>query len=190
MTVNEDAQLSWNYSSAWADQTVSGGGCAVAGSAGVPRSPGSRRSGDSPDVAARRPSEPSTPAVHPCETTPAPPVGVPTADEAEAAHARPDDRGRRSIPPTFKLEPYADEWFASVDAIEQLDGQFNGRRFSTGFGAEGVLQYAGGQLAEPAPVGPYPLVDLDTAIARLNDPFGLLHGRLRRRHRPRHGRRP
>ena len=79
-------------------------------------------------------------------------------------------------PADFELETYADQWYASVTATEQLDGQFAGRRFSTGFGAEGVLQYAGGQLAEPAPVGPYPLVDLDTAIARLNDQSGFYMG--------------
>jgi hypothetical protein len=79
-------------------------------------------------------------------------------------------------PADFELETFADEWYASVTASEQLDGQFAGRTFNTGFGAEGVLQYAGGMLAEPAPAGPYPLVDLDTAIARLNDPTGFYMG--------------
>ena len=79
-------------------------------------------------------------------------------------------------PANFELETFADQWYASVTASEQLDGQFAGRTFNTGFGAEGVLQYAGGMLAEPAPVGPYPLVDLDTAIARLNDPTGFYMG--------------
>jgi hypothetical protein len=79
-------------------------------------------------------------------------------------------------PEAFQLEPYADEWFASVGATEQLDGTFNGRRFDAGFGANGVLQYASGQLAEPVRVGPYPLIDLETAIARLNDPSGYFGG--------------
>jgi hypothetical protein len=33
------------------------------------------------------------------------------------------------------------------------------------------MQYAGGTLAAAVPVGPYPLVDLDTAVARLSDGF-------------------
>jgi hypothetical protein len=79
-------------------------------------------------------------------------------------------------PDAWKLETYADEWYASVSATEQLDGAFAGRSFGTGFGAEGVMQYASGQLAEPVRVGPYPLIDLDTAIARLNDPSGFYSG--------------
>jgi hypothetical protein len=89
-------------------------------------------------------------------------------------------RGARSAvgldPDGFDFETYADEWFASTSAVEQLDGAFAGRTFSAGFGAEGVLQYASGQLAEPVQVGPYPLIDLETAIARLNDPSGFYGG--------------
>ncbi len=109
-----------------------------------------------------------------CEA-PAPPEGVLTAEEAT-------QRTRDLMvavgldPEAFTLEPYADEWFASVGAVEQLDGAFNGRRFDAGFGAGGVLQYASGQLAVPARVGPYPLVDVDTAVARLNDPSGYYGG--------------
>jgi hypothetical protein len=79
-------------------------------------------------------------------------------------------------PAAFKFDTTADQWYASVNGTEQLDGQFAGRSFSTGFGGEGVLQYAGGVLAEPAQVGPYPLIDLETAIARLNDPTGFYMG--------------
>jgi hypothetical protein len=172
LTVNEDAQLSWNYSSAWADQTVSASasvGCAIAEPAQA--APDDASADPNAAVTDTKPIDPV-----PCtvETTP-PPVGVPTADEAEA-------RTRELMtavgldPADFELETYADVWYASVNATEQLDGQFGGRSFGTGFGAEGLLQYGGGQLAEPAPVGPYPLVDLDTAIARLNDPSGFYMG--------------
>ena len=166
VTVNEDAQLNWSYSSDWANQTVSASaGCAIA-------EPMPAVDADAEAPIETKPVE----SVPPCtvETTP-PPVGVPTADEAEA-------RTRELMtavgldPADFELETFADQWYASVNATEQLDGQFAGRTFSTGFGAEGVLQYAGGVLAEPAPVGPYPLVDVATAIARLNDPTGFFMG--------------
>jgi hypothetical protein len=170
VTVNEDAQLSWGYSSDWANQTVSASaGCAVSEPA-IAADVATAGSGVAIATTAPKPVEPACTV----ETTP-PPPGVPSGDEAEA-------RTRELMtavgldPADFELETFADEWYASVNATEQLDGQFVGRSFSTGFGGEGVLQYAGGQLAEPAPVGPYPLVDVDTAIARLNDPSGFYMG--------------
>ncbi len=39
--------------------------------------------------------------------------------------------------------------------------------------AEGALIWANGTLAEPVATGPYPLVDLDAAIARLSDQNGM-----------------
>ena len=107
------------------------------------------------------------------EWEPEPPVGVPTAAEAEA-------RARESItaagfdPATLTFEVFADEWYASVEARRELvDGiEYTGAEtWSFGFGGEGVLQYAGGMFAEPDAVGPYPLVDLDTAIARLEEMY-------------------
>jgi hypothetical protein len=183
--VYQDAQLSWNYNSAWADQTVSSGGCAVAGSAGAPEGDvAAVETGeiapdvapdDTADVAVSSEVQVDPPVSAPVCESPAPPEGVLSADEALA-------RTRELMiavgldPETFQLEPYADDWFASVGATEQLDGTFNGRRFDAGFGANGVLQYASGQLAEPVRVGPYPLIDLETAIARLNDPSGYFGG--------------
>jgi hypothetical protein len=169
VTVNEDAQLSWYYSGAWGNQPMAtSAGCAVAEPAIAP----------APDWTDPGTAVEDVPVVTvpPCtvETVP-PPVGVPTADEAEAS-TRELMTTLGIDPANFEFEPYADEWSASVNATEQLDGQFSGRNFSTSYGAEGVLTYAGGQLAEPSPVGPYPLIDLDTALARLNDPNGFYMG--------------
>jgi hypothetical protein len=172
LTVYEDAQLSWYYSAAWAEMSVGSSGCAVAGSAGV----------DAPavDPAADATSAPATTTMTTavadmvCET-PEPPAGILTAEQAEA-------RTRELMtaigldPAGFTIEPYADEWYASATATEQLEGGFGGRRFDAGFGAEGVLQNAGGQLATPAQAGPYELIDLDAAIARLNDQSGFWGG--------------
>ena len=174
LSVNEDAQLSWNYSGAWANQeTAAVASCAYA-------EPATAVAPDTPvedSTVAISTTEPKpVETVPPCtvETLP-PPVGVPTAAEAEAS-TRELMTALGVDPADFTFEPYADQWSASVTATEQLDGQFSGRTFSTSYGAEGALTYAGGLLAEPSPVGPYPLIDLDTALARLNDPNGFYMG--------------
>ncbi len=162
--VYEDAQLSWNYSSAWA-MTPGYSGCAVAES---PPSEGS--AGVEPDTGGA--SERTV--VEEC-VEPAPPVGVPTAAEAEARTL--ELMAALDLDPAaFTFEPYADEWSANVSAVEQLGELFTGRRVDVTFGAEGVMQYAGGQLAEPQQVGPYPLIGLDEAVERLRDQSGFYGG--------------
>ena len=177
LTLYEDAQLSWYYSPAWAEASATSVGCAVAGSTGV-----AEPASDAAEPAVE-PSVPVTmmtattapaPDMPVCET-PEPPPGILTAEEAEA-RTRELMTSLGLDPSRFTFEPYADEWFASVTATEQLEGGFGGRRFDAGFGAEGVLQNAGGQLATPAQAGPYELVDLETAIARLNDQSGFWGG--------------
>lgn len=165
--VSQDAQLNWNYSGAWANAQVMSG-CAVA-EPGVAIDPAVGTAGD--DVAA---PPPDTAIVDEC-VEPEPPANVPSAAEAEA-RARDLMVALGLDPETFTLEPYADEWSASVGAVEQIDGSFPGRRIDVTYGAEGALQYAGGQLAVPVAVGPYDLIDLDTALARLNDPTGFYTG--------------
>jgi hypothetical protein len=160
LTVYEDAQLSWYYSPEWASTGSTSVGCAVEGSAGA---------GDA-----------AAPAVEPAVDAPLcevpKPEGILTAEQAEA-------RTRQLMidvgldPAGYVIEPYADEWYASATAQEQLEGGFTGRRFDAGFGADGELQSAGGQLAAPAKAGPYDLIDLDTAIARLGDQSGFWGGR-------------
>ncbi|MFP5487546.1 MAG: hypothetical protein ACLGHQ_04490 [Acidimicrobiia bacterium] len=141
--VSDDAQQWWNYSSAWADQGMVREACAVSID-----SEGNETVEDCPE--------------------PEPPVGVPTADEAE-------QRARELLtalgvdPATVEFDTYADEWFASVTANVALDARTPLVSWNFGFGAEGVLQYAGGSLATPAPVGPYPLIDIATAFERLQD---------------------
>jgi hypothetical protein len=173
--ISQDAQLSWNYSAPWADQRAAVS-CGVAEPVQVDPAAGDETG--TPDTVAPETVAPETVGVDPdatgCEQ-PAPPVGVPTKEQAEQ-RARDLLAAAGEDSAAYRFESYADEWFASVTAIERLDGSIDGRRWDFGFGAEGVLQYAGGQLAEPARVGPYPLVDLDTAIARLNDQSGFWGG--------------
>lgn len=107
------------------------------------------------------------------EWEPEPPVGVPAAAEAEA-RAREIISAAGFDPSTLTFTVSADDWYASVDARRDLvEGvEYTGSEsWNFGFGAEGVLEYAGGTFAAPEAVGPYPLVDLDTAIARLEGTY-------------------
>ena len=170
LSVYEDAQLSWNYNSAWADQRGAVG-CAVAEPAMT--EPVQVDPPEGGDIAV-----PETVVVDPdavgCEE-PTPPEGVPTRDAAEQ-RARDLIAATGADPAAYQFETYADEWFASVSAVRRVDGLFDANRFDFGFGGEGVMQYANGQLAEPQRVGPYPLIGLDEAVARLNDQNSIWYG--------------
>ncbi len=138
--MSDDAQQSWNYNEAWSE-AVAVEGCAVAvDSEG-------NETGNCPE------SEP--------------PVGVPTSEQAEQRTQEMltalgvDLKG-------VEFESFADQWSAAVNVSDTFDSRGSLRSWHFGFGADGILQYAGGTLATPQPVGPYPLVDLDTAVARLN----------------------
>jgi hypothetical protein len=139
--VSEDGTQSWNYNGAWQGRE------AVVGCAVSVDSDGNESS-DCPE--------------------PEPPVGVPTQAEAE-------QRATEYLVAlgvdvaALDVESYGDEWFASVTFSDGTDARAALREWSFGFGAEGVLDYASGWLAQAEPVGPYPLIDIDTAVARLND---------------------
>ncbi len=139
--VSEDGQQSWNYNSAWRE------GEAVVGCAVGIDSDGNEF-GDCPE--------------------PEPPVGVPTQAEAEQL-ARDILIALGVDVAVLDVEAYGDDWFASVTFRDNADGRAPLREWNFGYGAEGVLQHAGGWLAPAEPVGPYPLIDIETAVARLND---------------------
>ncbi len=146
--VYDDAQLSWNYNAAWSDVEARTD-CVVAFDSD------GNEIGECPE--------------------PEPPAGVPSGDEAER-------RARELLsaigvdPSSLAFETFADEWFASVTATDASDPRSGFRAWNIGFGAQGVMQYAGGSLATPEAVGPYPLVDLETAVARLSDGSGWYGG--------------
>jgi hypothetical protein len=177
VTVFDDAMQSWNYDWGWVgrDQGVS---CASAGEPAIEPMPDVA---PPPDVAPEAGAElvdPATSELVPDETKPAeiavepcpapePPVGVPT--QADAEQRATDYLAALGVDTsTVAFESYADEWSASVTANEQLDG-VTARTWGFTFGAEAELQYAWGSVAAPEPVGPYTLVDLDTAVARLEE---------------------
>ncbi len=139
--VATDGPLGWNYNAPWAEGFES---CAVSIDAD------GNESSDCPE--------------------PRPPSGVPSVADAE-------QRARELLTAlgvdvaNLSFESFGDEWFTSVDVSDDTDPRAPVRSWSFGFGGDGVLQYAGGSLATPEPVGPYPLVDLNAAAARLSDGF-------------------
>lgn len=137
--LSDDAQASWSFSPAYLDQSV---GCGVSGSA------------DGGTVA---------PEISACPEVTAP-AGILTADEAEARAL--ELLATLGVDPAgMNIEPYADEWSASVS----INDPALGRYWGFGFGAEGALQWANGTIGLPEPVGPFPLIDLDAALARLTE---------------------
>lgn len=147
--VYDDAMKSWNYSSAWATQEIGRGDCAV--------------SVDSEGVETVDCPEPEAP------------VGVPTAEEAEARAL--ELLGSLGVDAAaVEIDTYADDWFASVTANSTVDDRTVFTSWGFGFGADGVLQYASGVLATPEVVGPYPLVDIETAFDRLVDQSSINFG--------------
>ena len=146
LTVSTSAPLMWWYSAAW-EQPVEAPACMPVTT--IPET------GTLPS------------SVVPCPV-PTPPVGVPTAAEAE-------ERARQLVAElgvdldAVEFDVHADEWSASVEVAQVLDGVRSPMVWSFGFGPEGVLQYANGMLASPEPVGPYPLLDLDASFARLQE---------------------
>ncbi|MGH9134462.1 MAG: hypothetical protein ACRDZZ_11030 [Ilumatobacteraceae bacterium] len=178
--VAADGQLSWYYSNAWATTIVEG--CGFVGSEGGIDGAADVDAATDPaaapkpqpgtDPAATVPAD-TAPAILPDEClTPDPPAGVPTAEEA-AATASELLTAIGEDPAAFELETYADEWSASVTAYITVEGVRWPAAYGFGFGEEGAMQWANGTLADPVATGPYPLVDLDAAIARLTEQNGM-----------------
>lgn len=109
-----------------------------------------------------------SPGAEACVSLEEPPPGVPDAATAEA-QMRELLVAVGADPDAVELATYADQFVATVDASElDADGIPTGRTWSLGLGAGGEPYAANGSLAVPQPVGPYPLVGLDVAVARLN----------------------
>lgn len=178
VAIYPDQLLSWSYSGE-ANSTVST--CAIAESTPAPDA--SASGGSSADSsgastgggsAATPPSDTATtvPVDKPApDCMPTPPEGVPSADAAKAS-ARTLFADLGYDLDSLQFEAQADQWGAYVTAWPLLDGMRTPFAYSVSFGAKGAITYANGYLLRPERGDEYPLVDLDTALARLNDPTG------------------
>ena len=170
----DDAMLAWNFNAGWDEREVVA--CAgvsepaaapdVAGSVdAVEAQPGAAESSASADVATPETIVPE-PLPDDC-ASPEPPVNVPSAADAESMSI--DYLNAIGVDPgSVTFDTYADEWSASVTANAMFDGVV-AQSWGFAYGENALLQYAWGNAATPEPVGPYTLVDLDTAIERLKD---------------------
>jgi hypothetical protein len=166
--VSADGFLTWWYNSASASVSS---GCGIGGSettavattAGAPDQPAQ------PPVAID--DTPGTVVIpEPCAAPPAP-QGVPDKAAAEAkAKALLAQMGLDAGKYVFTT--YADQYSASVNGQLLLGGTPSQVTVSIGFGAEGAITYASGQLAEPQAGDTYPLVSTDVGLQRLNDKSG------------------
>lgn len=102
---------------------------------------------------------------------PEPPANVPD-DAAAQADAESLFAGMGYDTDALEYDVYADEWGASVTGWLLLDGARSPIAVSVGFGADGVVTWASGALAEPQRASDYPLVGVEAAVARLNDESG------------------
>ena len=116
--------------------------------------------------------DPATDTTVPVCPEPEPPAGVPGADEAKAnATALFTSMGYDMA--NYELDVYADEWSANVTAYLTIGGARSPISLSAGYGANGALTWASGNLATPQVAGDYPLVSAQDAVTRLNDQQGM-----------------
>jgi hypothetical protein len=110
-------------------------------------------------------AEPDT--VVPPDTVPCqPPTGIPTADEAQAKAV--ELLGALGLDPAaYQLNANSEEWGAWVDAQLVVDGIAAPVNTSFGFGVDGVLTYASGQLFVPQPAGEHDRIGTTAGFARL-----------------------
>lgn len=151
VTVATDAMQSWWYSPAWQTDFAPSECVPVALGNDVIEPAGTVAGGTVDAV---------------CE--PQPPVGVPSAADAEQA-ARELLTSLGIDVGQYEFEVYADEWNASVSGFLLLDGVRTNLSVNVGFGENGAVTWAGGFLATPQRGADYPRIGVETAIARLND---------------------
>ena len=165
MMLWDDAMGSWSYDWGWAARDAELVACETAAMPAVdPETVDTIELGEGETTEGS--AAPETIPVEPCPE-PEPPTGLPSAADAEQRAA--DMLAAMGVDTAnLTFDTYTDDWTTSVTASEELDG-VSARSWGFSFGENAALQYAWGSSAAPAPVGPYPLIDLDTAIARLED---------------------
>jgi hypothetical protein len=154
LRVTADAMANW-YVNASSSVTS---GCAVAEA----RATGGDASDD--------PSAPDVPVASDGVTTCAPPPAAEDLLSVDGALTAAQQRITAAgfDPGDFTMTATADSWATTVNATRKIDGLNTDLTWSMTFGSHGALQWASGWLAEPAPAGDYPLVNVATALERLN----------------------
>jgi hypothetical protein len=174
LTVSEDAQGSWSFMGETTPLCMDDVAVASEPSTGAAE-PTDAASPVTPDAQAAdsAPADPST--VSPPDTAVPPdtvacvePVGIPTADEARVA-ATELLQSLGLDPNAYAITADSQAWGAWVDARLLLDGIATPVVTSFGFGAEGALTFAAGQLLAPESAGPFERTGTAAALEQLRE---------------------
>jgi hypothetical protein len=168
LSVAADGMLSWWLSAAPAMvsagcATTSGVAVEPATDAGVAR--GSGEAIDTPPPAATAPVAPDV--VAPECSTPQPPAGVPTKDEALTKAKELFASWGYDVNSYAFDDVYADEWGASVNGSLVLDDMKAPIMLSVSFGENSTVTFASGSLAVPQSGGDYPTIGVAAGLERL-----------------------
>lgn len=168
LSVAADGMLSWWLSAAPAMVSV---GCATTSGVAVEPAAGAGvagSSGTATDTPALDTTAPVAPdVVAPECSTPQPPPGVPTKDEAlTKAKELFASWGYDTDSYAFD-DVYADEWGASVNGSLVLDGMKAQIMLSVSFGENSAVTFASGSLAVPQRGGDYPTIGTAAGLERL-----------------------
>jgi hypothetical protein len=165
LTVAQDAQGTWSLIGDTSSVCIDDGAATSAASPGTGEAVDAETAPDEPATDAVPAEDP--PMVAPPETVAcADPVGIPTADEATAM-ATELLQALGLDPAAYEITADSQEWGAWVDARLLVDGLAAPVLTSFGFGAEGALTFASGQLFGPEPAGQYVRTGTAAALEQL-----------------------
>lgn len=164
VTFNTDAYASWYYSAAWSTGSKGSSPGSVATEPAV--APDAPVSSDA--------SVPTTGEVVP-DTIPAP-QNLPSKDTARTRAQEILDAAGVDVRDE-DIEVYADDWSVSVTATPRVGGMRIPMQWNVGFGDNGVITWAGGNLLTFEKGPKYPRVGTTDGVKRLNDPqFSAIFG--------------
>jgi len=164
VTFNDDAYHSWYYSTEWSavSQSVGTSESAVAPDAQVSSEPVPAEPVPADEVT------PSTDRIAPPDTV-APPKNLPSKNEARAKAL--DLMSAAGIDVRESdVEVYADDWSVSVTAWPHVGDQRVPLAWNIGFGDDGAITWAGGNLIEFTKGPKFPRVGTEAGVKRLGDP--------------------
>ena len=173
ITVSDDGMLSWWYSQGW--EAVSMGRVEPCLPAVEPD-----ETSIMPDESSIVSDETSIMIDESCVDEwiePTPPVGVPSAAEAEAK-AR-DLFARLGFgADQLTIESYSDDWSAGAWGYVSIGGVRSSMTVTASFGENGRLTYAGGYLGRPERLATYPRIGTTAGLERLRDQYTSMMGRV------------
>ena len=164
VSFNDDAYHSWYYSTEWSavSKSVGTSESAVAPDAQVSSEPVPAEPVPADEVT------PSTDLIAPPDTV-APPKNLPSKNEARAKAL--DLMSAAGIDVREgDVEVCADDWSVSVTAWPHVGDQRVPLAWNVGFGAEGSITWAGGNLIEFTKGPKFPRVGTEAGVKRLGDP--------------------